>query len=267
MKSIKYPVTYLIIIICILVFLFVNYLPLLTPIENAILFGAYYKAFISVGELWRVFTCGFIHIDFFHLLMNMFSLYHLGRFMENNFSKVKYLSILFFSIIGGSLFQFILKGNGLAVGISGGLYGLLAAYTYLVIRMKVYKNPLIRLNLIQTFMINLYINFIPGVAYSAHLGGFVFGLMMMGILDKHNQPSLKRNYFFATIILFLLTIYFSYQNRFIRKDELYLKTDYQVLKQEYDLGLKDYAISMAHRLDNLYNIDDIKLEILMKELP
>ena len=75
--------TLTIIVICSAVCLVINLFPFNGNLtEKAILFGAYYKAMIIAGEYWRILTCGLIHVSFWHLMMNMYSLLNIGVVLE-----------------------------------------------------------------------------------------------------------------------------------------------------------------------------------------
>lgn len=52
---------------------------------------------------WSIITYGFTHIEFWHLLMNMFVLYFVGRSFSNLFSIKTSLNIYFLGIISGGL--------------------------------------------------------------------------------------------------------------------------------------------------------------------
>ena len=263
----KKPVaTYSVMIICLIMFILVNTIPnfihLESKVEAGVLLGAYYKAFILAGEWWRFLTCGFLHIDFLHFLMNMLSLFNLGRFMEILFDKKKLLTILIGSIIGGSMFMFILSGNTVAVGISGGLYGLMAAYTYFLIHKGMWKVPQVRQSLIQIYLINLWINFIPGVAYAGHLGGFVVGLLLSFILFNDDKKLQMHALICVGFLFGLLCVFVGNSMELKDDDNVYVLTDVNVLKAERDIGLKDYSLKMAEKLDKIYGIGNyIEVEL------
>ncbi|MBO7703257.1 MAG: rhomboid family intramembrane serine protease [Solobacterium sp.] len=259
MKStlkIKAPVTSTAAVVCVLVWLAMKLIPThLSDIELGILFGAYYKAFISAGEWWRCFTCGFVHVSFMHLAVNMFSLYYLGRAMENSLGSPRFAAILFGSIIGGSLFLFCIAGNTAGVGISGGIYGLFAAYLYLVMESGAMKVPGVKGAVLQTLGINLLINFMPGVAWQSHLGGAITGiLILMAVRKQSPDPLMKRNAVIALAIFVMLGGFAAVKRSAIGEEERYLRTDYNVLNAEKELGFADYAVHMAKKLDELYHI-------------
>ena len=263
----KKPVaTYSVMIICLIMFILANTIPnfihLESKVEAGVLLGAYYKAFILAGEWWRFLTCGFLHIDFLHFFMNMLSLFNLGRFVEILFDKKKLLTILIGSIIGGSMFMFILSGNTVAVGISGGLYGLMAAYTYFLIQKGMWKVPQVRQSLIQIYLVNLWINFIPGVAYAGHLGGFVFGLLLSFVLFNDNKKLHMHALICIGFLFGLLCIFVNNSMELKDDDNLYVLTDIDVLKAERDMGLKNYSLHMAEKLDKIYGSGDyIEMEL------
>lgn len=261
----KTKVSTLVTIICCVMFLVVNVYPELNETESAILFGAYYKSLITVGEFWRMLTCGFIHVRVVHLLMNMFALSNLGRFMEIQIGAKKYLTILIVSIIGGSIFQYIIAGNTVAVGLSGGLYGLVAAYTYMLCVSGAIKSPEVKSNLIRIYLINLMINVVPGVAYSAHLGGYIFGLFVMAIMDKGLNKGLRTHFIVSFIITLALVSYLFIKATYIREDERYMRTDYVILSEYKKFGLDNYAYNLANKLDSMYDSGNLIYNALREE--
>jgi len=60
-----------------------------------------FSAFIL--KPWSIITYGFTHIEFWHLLMNMFVLYFVGRSFSNLFNIKLSLNIYFLGIIAGGL--------------------------------------------------------------------------------------------------------------------------------------------------------------------
>ena len=87
--SYKMPsITYIIIGIC--VFLFIMMYIFGNGSESTstlIKFGANYDLLTKSGEYYRLFTCMFLHIGIWHLLCNMYSLYIIGKEIENLYGK------------------------------------------------------------------------------------------------------------------------------------------------------------------------------------
>ena len=249
-----------IIIICAVICLLIQFWPpYLNLTERAILFGAYYKAFIAAGEWWRFLTVGFVHVSFLHLMMNMLSLHALGRALEPSMKTAGFLILLFGSVIGGSVFLFCTSGNTVGVGLSGGLYGLLAAYIYLMSIAGAMKIPQVRSGVYRTVLMNLLINFMPGVAWRAHFGGAVTGLLLIMILSRRNvMDDLKRNSIIAFCILLLVSAAAVKKNAYINRSERYLRTDINLLRCESSLGMTSYAADMAKNLDRIYDSSELE---------
>ena len=182
MKQRKTVATNVIIAICFVVWLFIQLFPSDSTITNSILIGAFYKPFVLAGEYWRLLTAGFVHVELWHLAMNMMALLSLGKIFEPLLGVRRYLLILIPSIIVGSLFVLSSPENSFVVGISGGIYGLLAAYITLILRTGGWRMPPVRAALMNMLFINLLLNFLPNISVHAHLGGFVTGLIMYGFI-------------------------------------------------------------------------------------
>ena len=173
--------------------------------EQAILdFIALRPASILAGQnLWTLITSMFAHFSFWHLFVNMFSLYYIGTFVEKLVGSkrllISYLasglfagifwSVLSFffgtSSIGASVF-----GNPLiyGVGASGALFGLVGILAMLTPRKKVYllSGPIIAIVLqyllygifpnneaimtIVSLLINIYIIFVLFSMFSFRQG-------------------------------------------------------------------------------------------------
>lgn len=258
----KEPIATLVIIaVCTLVTIVLRVFPVGNQSESAIFYGAYYKPLILAGEWYRLFTVGFVHIAWIHLLSNMASLYFLGLTLEKHLGILKYLAILFASVIGGSIMLLANGGNTVAVGISGGLYGLLACCVILMLRTGTLQRKEYRSSFLRNVAINLLINFIPGVAWRAHLGGFLVGWIVSALLLKDTSPFMKKRYAIAGVALVVTLAAFCYQNRVINDDELYLGTDMKILSAYEEIGLKNHALKMAENLDRLYNTDILVAEL------
>ncbi len=144
----------------------------------AIQMGALYPPRVKNGEYWRLLASGFVHISPYHLLCNLYGLYNL-RWLERYFGIIPFTIILLGSVIGGSLLTYkVGKRNTVTVGISGGIYGLIAVYVLLLLRI-----PNISMgDIIQMFLPMILVNFMPNISVTGHLGGFITGLIMGIIL-------------------------------------------------------------------------------------
>lgn len=246
-------VTYTLIVIALFVFLGVHLFGEYT-IEGSIVLGAFYKPFILAGEWYRLITETFVHINILHLLMNTMALLSFGKILEPYLGSVKFSILFFGSALCSSLYLFASDGNVLTVGMSGALYGLMACDAYLRIRSGEFRIPQVRKAIFQTYFINLMINFMPGVSWRGHVGGFIGGLLLTMLLFKFDGCESLSKFSLVAIVLFLIgTGVFSYYNREIAEDERFLGTDLVVLKQYESLGFKKHAEKIAINLDEIYD--------------
>lgn len=259
------PVTKTILILCMAITILINVYPFEgNSTETAILFGAYYKTFVSAGEWWRLFTAGLVHVNFWHLLMNMYSLYLLGSVLERTYRPLRYVLLLFLSSIAGYAFLFVTGENTVAVGLSGGLYGLMAAYFILVYKAGGFRIPQVRNSCLEVLVINLIMNFMPGIGYQVHLGGLFMGALLGILFTRDPQwKSVRRNALICTIALAAVLIGLIPSYRSISEDERYLGTDARILAYEHAHGMKNHAEQMAEKIDRLYEIS--YLEETLKE--
>ncbi len=246
-------VTYTVLVLCIAVFALVQFCGLSNKSEAAILLGAFYKPFILAGEWFRFLTAGFVHVNAMHIIVNSVAFINLGTMLENRIGRLRYLAILLVSIITGSLFIYVGDTNVIAVGLSGGLYGLMACVLWIVYRSGVWENPQVRNSLIRTIVINLGINLIPGVAWLGHLGGAVGGFILTLILVPDMQTGkINKSAIGALAALAVCIGIMIPRNSTIPEEERYIGSDINVLVKENDLGLGSHAEHMAEKLDDVY---------------
>ncbi len=245
--------TKIVLVVCILIyFLSVLLSRKFNETTTAILLGAYYKEFVLINhDFWRFLTSGFIHISFWHLLMNMLSLVNLGRLMEKVYGAKKYLLILLGSIISGNVFCYILDGNLVAVGLSGGLYGLLASMLVYFIQSGMIRKPQIMSSMINIVFINLMINLMPNVSVLGHLGGFIGGLFLSLLLYPNNLLNKMKKHAVVAFVLFccMLTLKCAQVNRL---DQIYPGTDLNVISALETLPLDFYTDPLYENLLKYY---------------
>lgn len=82
--------------------------------------------FVQQGQLWRLVTAQYLHLNFFHILLNMMGLHFLGRPLEEQWSLRRFIGVYTFCGIAGNIFYtFIVAPTTPGVGASGSIYGLL----------------------------------------------------------------------------------------------------------------------------------------------
>lgn len=213
--SFKKPiVTYSLIFICILVFILMYVLGNgSTDNYTLLVFGANVDTLTMNGDYYRLFTSMFLHIGILHLLCNMYSLYIIGKEVENVFGKVKYLIIYLLSGIAGSILSLAFNHNTICAGASGAIFGLLGALLYFGYYYRTYLGATLTRSIIPVIVLNLIIGFTSsGIDNAAHIGGLVGGIliaMAVGVPDKSNNNN-KINGIVLSLIYFGFIIYLSF---------------------------------------------------------
>lgn len=138
------------------------------------------NALVSGGEWWRLLTAALVHADFLHLGVNMYALYLLAPTLERSIvGPSGLIGTYVASIAAGGAFAFLfLDPAATAVGASGGISGLIGVFVAFAIARRI--EPLLR-QLGVVIAINVALPFfIPNIAWQAHVGGFLAGLVIAG---------------------------------------------------------------------------------------
>ena len=173
---------------------------------------------------YQLLTYMFMHANFEHIFFNMFALWMFGNTLENIWGSKRFL--LFYIVCGlgagicQEVVQFIDFGmrtdwKGLAVlndgmrevlntwntvGASGAVYGLLLAFGMLFPNSRIYLYFLFPIKakwfIIGYAVIELLSGFFSSgnVAHFAHLGGMLFGLILILIWKKKGKLYGERGY-------------------------------------------------------------------------
>jgi membrane associated rhomboid family serine protease len=94
---------------------------------------------IQSGEKFRMFSSGFLHVDFQHLFFNMFTLYLFAPYVVYHFSTSYFLILYLGSLLSGSLLTLYFHKNEnhyRAVGASGAVTGII--YSAILIEPNMY---------------------------------------------------------------------------------------------------------------------------------
>jgi len=190
----RYKLTYILIAFNVIVYLFSAFyshsianMNLEVLVNMGALFGPYT---VQQGEWWRLFTAMFLHGGMTHILMNMFSLYIVGRAAEMYFDIKSYVSIYLFSGLIGGLASLMIHPESVGVGASGAIFGVFGALAgfFLAHREQIatYAKAFMK-DFAIIIGINLVIGLsIPSVDVSAHIGGLVAGFIGGFLVSKRS---------------------------------------------------------------------------------
>ncbi|HIQ27028.1 MAG TPA: rhomboid family intramembrane serine protease [Sulfurovum sp.] len=188
----RYKITYTLIGVNIFIYLLTSIvsqnfvdMDMETLVNMGALFGPYT---VIEGEWWRLGTAMFLHGGMTHLLMNMFSLYLIGRGLEQYFNTQSYLSIYFFSGILGGLASLYVHPQSVGVGASGAIFGVFGALAgfFLAHRGQIQEHTKA---FMKDFAIIIAINIvigmsIPSIDMTAHIGGLLVGIIGGFMISK-----------------------------------------------------------------------------------
>ncbi|WP_127836499.1 rhomboid family intramembrane serine protease [Clostridium prolinivorans] len=139
--------------------------------------GAKYNPYIRQGQFYRLITCMFLHGGIVHLALNMYSLYSIGPLVEKLYGKIKYIIIYFVSGIMSSLFSFMFS-QGVSIGASGAIFGLLGTIFVFAIKMKEIVGKDFLKNITSVIVANLILGLtISNIDNFGHLGGIIGGII------------------------------------------------------------------------------------------
>ncbi len=210
----RYKITYSLIGLNIFVYLLSSFLSrdmMNMDMRVLVELGALYGPLTVLKEQWwRLFTAMFLHGGMTHILMNMVSLYIIGRGAEMYFDTKSYLSIYLFSGLLGGVVSLYMHPATVGIGASGAIFGVFGALAgfFLAHRERIGEHTKAFMKEFAIIIgINLVIGFsIESVDVSAHIGGLFIGFIGGYILSK--DP--KWVWTYSVAMVFLIFIMMSY---------------------------------------------------------
>jgi len=155
---------------------------------------------------WQLLTAGFMHANIGHIFFNMLALWMFGSPLEAVWGSRRFYTYYLVSLVGANVLQVIVGTLLLAqgqfpnpvLGASGAVFALLLGYGMLFPnqRMIVFPIPMeirARTLVIIYGAMELFFAYTgrqPGVAHFVHLGGMLFGWLL--IRYWRGQPPFKR---------------------------------------------------------------------------
>jgi len=157
--------------------------------------------FTTLQQLLPFFTSMFLHGGFLHILGNMWFLYIFGDNIEDRLGHLRYLIFyLFCGLIAGLVHLYTNWNSNIpTIGASGAISGIMGAYLILYPHSRILTLIPIFLFfqfveipafiflgywlLIQLFSASITPKGVGGIAWWAHIGGFLAGLIFVKIFD------------------------------------------------------------------------------------
>ncbi len=173
-------------------------------------YGLIPNAVLQGQHLFTFVTSMFMHADLWHLGGNMLYLYIFGDNVEDSFGHWRYFLFYFLSGFAASMFFILTNINSSipAIGASGAISGILGAYLVLYPKARVLTLvffgwitlvPIPAIFLLGFWfvfqllygMLTLGLGAVTSIAYWAHIGGFIAGLLF-GLAGRNRRS--KRDF-------------------------------------------------------------------------
>jgi membrane associated rhomboid family serine protease len=134
----------------------------------------------------QIVTHMFMHGDERHLIFNMLGLYFLGPWVEAALGPKRFLILYLACGFVASLAQ-VFVTQGIIVGASGAVYGVLAAFATMFPNMELMllfppipiKAKYMAIGLIAIGLYSGFSGMQAGIGHFAHVGGAIFGFLMI----------------------------------------------------------------------------------------
>ncbi|HML19001.1 MAG TPA: rhomboid family intramembrane serine protease [Candidatus Dependentiae bacterium] len=197
-------VTYCFIGINIAVFVFDKLCAMACDVPLLFMLGAKINDQIAVGQYWRFLTPMFLHAGLMHLLVNMYSLYILGKDVELIFGRFKYCLIYLAAGLLGNVASFALSSL-ISVGASGAIFGLLGALLYLGIVYRKVVSAKFTADIMTMILANIAFGFmVPRIDNNAHIGGLIGGFLIAYTLGIVGQKSFNKKQIASFLVFIIL---------------------------------------------------------------
>ena len=162
-----------------------------------------FAAYLGAREPWRFLTAAFLHAPGMplHILFNMVCLWQIGTWLEPLLGRAQFTMLYLVSAVGGSVGLLLLANPPASVaeahasiwftatvGASGAVFGLFGAVVVLLRYLGRSVSGMVALLAINAALPLLY----PNIAWQAHLGGFVTGVLLAGVLVATREQGRRR---------------------------------------------------------------------------
>lgn len=163
-------------------------------LEPSILAAGFDKpAFLSNREYWRILTGAAVHGSLAHIAMNGYAFFSFGRIFEMLTNKAHLAIVFLISAVGGGILSLIFAPEGISVGASGGIVGLISYLAVYTFRRRQFITPQFRRSLLMNigFILIFGLVLYQVIDNFGHIGGLVTGAVY-GLIqipgDVHTDP-------------------------------------------------------------------------------
>lgn len=191
--------TVILVIINVVIFFYLTFRGMTEDGEFMLEHGAMYVPYIlENGEYYRLLTSMFMHFGFEHLVNNMLMLLLIGRTLEPEIGRIRFLIIYFLSGFCGNicsaLWDMSAQEFAVSAGASGAVFGIVGAILYVALCNRGHIGDISGRGLVFMTALSLYLGFTGGgVDNLAHIGGLVSGFVLAVLLYRKRKSKYRRN--------------------------------------------------------------------------
>jgi len=166
---------------------------------------------LAVAEPYRFLTAAFLHSTSFilHIAFNLYALWIVGPYLERLLGRTQYAALYLLAAVGGSVGYFVLVSPSSdnwyvpTLGASGAVFGLFGAW--FVVNRRLGRDVT---GIVALVLINGPLGFLPGIAWQAHLGGLVTGLLIAAVFAylPRDRPALRWSGLAAVAVVLLVIV-------------------------------------------------------------
>lgn len=153
----------------------------------------------ETASWWTIVTYMFVHAGFWHLALNMYTLWLFGPRVEHAWTSGGFLRYYVWCGLGGWLFHLLLNRDAPLVGASAAVFGVMLAYAMRWPDEEMLLFGVVPMKVKWLVMLLTVMNLAGGmgfgdqsVAHFAHLGGFVFGWMYLRTSSAQSLDRLRQ---------------------------------------------------------------------------
>ena len=158
----------------------------------------------AIPSMMTIFTSMFMHGGFMHLAGNMLYMWIFADNIEDNLGPSRFIIFYLLSGIGAAMTQVLVDTHSQVpmIGASGAIGGVLGAYLINHPNAKVlvlipfgFFSQLLKIRAIYVLGFWFILQFISsggGIAYAAHIGGFVSGIILILFFNKKKINKVTR---------------------------------------------------------------------------
>ena len=155
-------------------------------------FAGHSSILVTQGEPWRLLTAGLVHGGWIHFGLNFLALVTLARLAEAVSSRFHVITIFLVSMLAGFAARQVLDFQGISVGASGGILGILGFLAVFVVRRPRCLPVTIRnWILMMIFGVIVLGASAPGLIDNVgHAGGFFGGAILGWLMLGRSDPAI-----------------------------------------------------------------------------